>query len=132
MKKIFSLMIIGCSTITALAIAINLKQPIAKRPHASGAVTEGFQLSARAEEESILSGAPATLRVRIKNRTKKSLYLAEAGAEMDYKVTVYSDSGRIIPLTEHGKALANSEGFMINVNLVIKPGEEREDLLDVK
>ena len=59
------------------------------------------------------------------------MYLAEGGTELNYRVSVYGDSGRRIPLTEHGKAVLNSDVVMGNVNLQLKPGEEREELLDI-
>jgi hypothetical protein len=59
-----------------------------KGPKTVGRVTEGFQVSAAAESESVQSGMPARLRIKIKNVTDQALHLAEVGTEKDYKVRI--------------------------------------------
>lgn len=130
MKKLSFLVLILCSSIAGLAIEIDMQKRM--KPQAVGVVTEGFQVSATAEKESIVSGAPARLNVRIRNIKKRNLNLAEAGPERSYKLKVYGDSGRTIPLTEHGKGLMRMEGeFITNIGLTVKPGQELEDSLEV-
>jgi hypothetical protein len=132
MKKAFIIGIIICFAATALGVGIDVTNQRRKRLETSVRVTEGFQLSAKAENELVKSGASATLRVRIKNVTKKDLYLAEAGIEKDYIVRIFSDTRRTIPLTEHGKVLQSTRGDVyMNLSLLIKPGEEREDVIDI-
>ncbi len=103
-----------------------------KKPETAVRITEGFQVSAKAENERIKPGDAAAVRVGIKNVTKKDLHLAEAGSTKDYKLQVSSDTRKTIPLTELGKRLEdNRYDLYMNVSLVIKPGEEREDVIDV-
>jgi hypothetical protein len=59
-----------------------------------GRVTEGFQVSANAEQEFVKLGTPVRLRIWIKNVTKQALYLAEAATEKDYSVQISSDTGK--------------------------------------
>lgn len=102
-----------------------------EEPTARGPSYQGFQVSATAENESVISGAPARLRIRIKNVTDRALYLGEAGTEHDYRVRISSDTSRTIPLTAHGKSVLNGGRFYMNLSILIKPGEEREDVIEV-
>jgi hypothetical protein len=130
MKKMFLFVLMIC--FAASAIGLDVASQRKKRSQLASRVTEGFQVSAMSANELVVSGAPASLRVRIKNVSNKVLYLAEIGAEKDYRVHISSDTARTIPLTEHGKALLNSEGDVyMNVGLSIKPGQEREDVLEI-
>ena len=132
MKKAFMIAIITFFVATAVGVGLAVTNQRRKSLEKSGRVTEGFQLSAKAENERIKSGGSALLRVRIKNVTKKDLYLAEVGVAKDYAVRVSSDSRRTIPFTEFGKNLQTSRNDVyMNLSLTIKPGEEREDVLDI-
>jgi hypothetical protein len=68
--------------------------------------------------------------VKIKNVTTKPLYLAEAGVEKDYKIQISSDIGKTITLTQHGKDVLDG-GVYMNLSLIIQPGQEREDVLEI-
>jgi len=103
-----------------------------KRSQPAGRVAEGFQVSALAKNELVVSGEPSRLEVRIKNVTNNALYLTEVGVERDYKIRISSDISGTIPLTEHGRVLRNTESDVyINTALSINPGQEREDVLEV-
>lgn len=117
----------GCS-----AMGVDSSTQKRKGPKTVGRVTEGFQVSAAAESELVQSGMPARLRIKIKNVTDQALHLAEVGAEKDYKVRIWTDKGRTIPLTEHGRVLLNTEGSLyMNLSVIILPGQEREDILEI-
>src|SRR2546430_2447583 len=123
--------IIGLATAT-LSFGTKLTTQKRKSSQTSARVTEGFQVSAAAESESVQSGMPARLRIKIKNVTDQTLHLAEAGTEKDYKVRIWTDKRRTVPLTEHGRVLLNTEGSLyMNLSVIIQPGREREDLLEI-
>src|SRR6266403_963323 len=102
-----------------------------KNPETAGSVTEGFQISARAENESVISGTPVRLRIRIKNVSNKALYLGEAGVEHDYRVRISTDTGKTIPLTTHGRSILEGGRFYMNLSILMKPGQEREDIFEL-
>src|SRR2546425_10606596 len=121
-----------CFCSAAISLGMGMITGKKKNPQKVGRVTEGFQLTAVAEKELVKSGTAARLRIRIKNITNRPLYLAEMGTEKDYKVRIWNDSGKPISLTEHGKVLQNTEGDVyMNLSLVIQPGQEREDTLEI-
>lgn len=131
MNKAIMFAIITCLAAAALGMDMDVTNQSKKSPQPAGRVTEGFQVSATAENESVISGAPARLRIRIRNVTDRALYLGEAGTEHDYGVRISSDTGRTIPLTAHGKSVLNGGRFYMNLSILIKPGEEREEVIDI-
>ena len=116
--------------LTMMGAPTFLKGAQRRKPPMSGQVTEGFQLSATADVEEVTSGQPIRLRIVIKNVTKKPLYLAEVGVEKDYSLSISNDKRIDVPLTEHGKAVLDGDVYM-NLSLIVKPGEERRDVLEV-
>jgi hypothetical protein len=130
MKKAIMFAIMICVAVSAADLDVASQRK--KRSQPAGRVTEGFQVSALAKNELVVSGEPASLRVRIKNVTNNVLYLAEVGVEKDYEIRISRDVSGTIPLTAHGRVLRNTEGdFYSNVGLSINPGQEREDVLEV-
>jgi|SRR5882724_6081298 len=130
MKKAIMFAIMIC--VARSAVDLDVASQRKKRSQPAGRVTEGFQVSALANNELVVSGEPASLRVRIKNVTNNVLYLAEVGVEKDYEIRISRDVSGTIPLTEHGRVLRNTKGdFYSNVGLSINPGQEREDVLEV-
>lgn len=105
-----------------------------EKASAWGDVSAGFQLMAHADKEQVNRGDAISIKITIKNSSREVLRLIETSAEKDYRIDIENQYGQQISLTEYGRhirKLANEGTDFRLVGVKLKPGEKRENVVDV-
>jgi hypothetical protein len=98
-----------------------------KNVQAAGTPSEGFQLSAKLDQEKLKVGEPVLLKLSLKNITKKDLVVVETSADQDYEIEVTNEHGTRAPLTEKGRRL--TQGMRIYTKVIsvkVASGQEQQ------
>lgn len=104
-----------------------LQKPVS--PVDAGPVTEGFQLSARAEKEVFAPNEPILLQITLKNVTKRTL-VHVVGSHEDYPVIVKDEEGKNVPPTRYKRQRDSRRTSFAHGSMDIDSGEEvKSDIL---
>lgn len=98
----------------------------------SGLPSEGFQLSARLDQEKLKSGVPVVLQLSLRNITKRELRVVETITEYDYEIEITNERGVRAPLTKRGQQLKDGpRQYTKVVSVKIAPGQEQQVKLEI-
>jgi hypothetical protein len=98
-----------------------------KNIKAWGTPSEGFQLSARLDQEKLKLGEPVLLKLSLKNITRKDLNVVETSADQDYEIEVVDEHGTHAPLTEKGRRLTQYPRIYTKVvSVKVAAGQEQQ------
>lgn len=96
------------------------------RPGSATQSAKGIQLTLRTLKENFRSDEEVLLWLRVRNSTRRSVFLVETYSEREYKFDVKNEKGEGVPLTEEGERLLNNNAIYRSGPLMIEPGEEKQ------
>ncbi len=114
-------------------IAMGTNRDWSKRVR-TGAPTQsakGIQLTLRTLKESYRSDEEVLLWLRVRNSTRRSLFLVETYSEREYKFDVKNENGEGMRLTEEGERLLNNNAIYRSGPLMIEPGGEKQHSVSI-
>lgn len=102
------------------------------RPQIWGAVTDGFQLSARLERAVHHAGEPVWVQTIFKNVGSEARPVLDSDPFNDYEILVFDARGNAIELTEFGKQMESKFGMFFRRTMkTMQPGDSEEQRFQI-
>jgi hypothetical protein len=86
--------------------------------------SEYIEMVVETEEREFVSDENIYIYMTVRNKTNKNFYLRDTYPSRDYRFEVYDEGGNVVPMTENGIHLANSNTLWRNGAIMMPPGKE--------
>jgi hypothetical protein len=130
-RRILSLLVLGVAVNVMIATGSHQGSNLSGHEK-KAANSTGFRLSLVIKNNQVKLHEPVLIDFLIRNVTKTTLVLEETVPERQYDIVIKDWSGKLVALTERGRALQNNKGQDFRVlPLRVKPHAQNKDTIDV-